>query len=110
MDTGSQSDVSTSAPDVLEYESPAAGASGKRRGRQRLLGWLVVLAIIGALIALLLPPPTVKRTPAIETVNKSQAMQYMAALRQHFYERGTYPAKLDDLVPNYLPAVPPLAK
>jgi hypothetical protein len=60
------------------------------------------------LVALLLPPTSPERTPAIETVNRAQAMQYVAALTTHFAERGTYPTKLDDLVPNYLPAMPPV--
>ena len=97
--------------DVLEYESPAAAESIKNRVRRRLLEGLVVLAIIAVLIAILLPTlPGGKRVPAIETANKSQAAQYMAALTRHFAERGTYPAKLDDLVPNYLPALPPVTK
>jgi hypothetical protein len=50
--------------------------------------------------------PRGKRTPALETISKAQAAEYMAALTQHFAERGTYPPKLDDLVPSYLPALP----
>jgi Tfp pilus assembly protein PilE len=114
METDVQSDVparTTStvprAPvGVIEYRSPAPADAGKERGRRRFLEYLVVIAICAVLITLLMPALPRKARPAARTANVAQASQYMAALTRHFAEKGTYPAKLDDLAPQYLPALP----
>lgn len=95
---------------VLSYRSPPSAAERRPPDpRKYLRPVLQVLAVVALLAAWFVPRIAMMstRTPSVATQNRAHGAQLVAALEQSRQDRGTYPARLDDLVPSYLPTVPP---
>lgn len=73
-----------------------------------LIELIVVIAILGILAAIAVPRVTVSLDKAKENANNANLQIVQEAVERYNAENGSYPSKLDDLVPDYLKSIPTL--
>lgn len=73
-----------------------------------LIELIVVIAILGILAAIAVPRVTGSLNTAKENANNANLQIVQEAVERYNAENGSYPSKLDDLVPDYLKSIPTL--
>ncbi|MGF7397052.1 type II secretion system protein [Thermoanaerobacterium thermosaccharolyticum] len=73
-----------------------------------LIELIVVIAILGILAAIAVPRVTGSLNNAKNNANNANLQIVQEAVERYNAEKGSYPSKLDDLVPDYLKSIPTL--
>lgn len=71
-----------------------------------LIELLIVVAIIAILAAILIPNFLRARAQSQLSASKGNLKNLATSLESYFVDRGSYPAAIGSLIPNYLRAVP----
>ncbi len=71
-----------------------------------LIELLIVVAIIAILAAILIPNFLRARAQSQLSASKGNLKNLATSLESYFVDRGSYPAALASLIPNYLRAIP----